>query len=201
MGLVAGKPYRDYILALDRGHDAIPEEASKGEDNQGAPTWSPDGRFLVYGNVRCREENSCAIHQIDLSKHESTKIAGSDGLTTARLSPDGRHIAALNISEHAIYILDTQNSTWRKLTDQVDGNDLSWSSDSTFVYAKSYMRGTVEIVRVPASGGAMQTVIDLNVFSKAAGQLDTWFGLTPDNSIMLNHVLMTNEIYDITYSN
>src|SRR5206468_1647144 len=58
MGKLPDKPYRVYLIDRDGGSMT---EASDGNDNQGAPTWSPDGKFLVYGNVACSETQSCWI--------------------------------------------------------------------------------------------------------------------------------------------
>jgi len=41
--------------------------------------------------------------------------------------------------------------------------------------------------------------LKLDSFSKAAGQLDTWFSLTPDNALILNRWLNTSEIYALNY--
>jgi hypothetical protein len=61
------------------------------------------------------------------------------------------------------------------------------------------MNGQTEILRVAVGGGSVQTVLNLNSFSKSAGQLDTWFSLTPDNTLILNRWLNTSEIYALSY--
>ena len=125
----------------------------KGDDNQGAPTWSPDGKSLVYGNVLCQEERTCAIHKIDLASGEVSTLPGSLGLGTARWSRDGRHIAALNPAQHELMVFDLNSQRWRKLAGGINGNHVSWSSDSRYVYTKSSMSGSTKILRVPVGGG------------------------------------------------
>jgi hypothetical protein len=61
------------------------------------------------------------------------------------------------------------------------------------------MRGRSEILRVPVKGGPSETVLNLDSFGKSAGQLDIWFGLTPDNALMLNRILNAGEIYKVSY--
>jgi hypothetical protein len=52
---------------------------------------------------------------------------------------------------------------------------------------------------VAVGGGAVETVLNLDSFSKSVGQLDTWFSLTPDNALLLNRWLNTSEIYALNY--
>jgi len=42
------RPWRIYIVDRDTG---AMHEAVQGNDSQGGPSWSPDGRFLFYGAV------------------------------------------------------------------------------------------------------------------------------------------------------
>jgi hypothetical protein len=96
-------------------------------------------------------------------------------------------------------VFDFGSRRWRILAEGINGNDVSWSSDSKYVYTKSSMKGPTEILRVAVSGGAVETVLNLDSFSKSVGQLDTWFSLTPDNALLLNRWLNTSEIYALNY--
>jgi len=196
MGKQPDQPYRIFVIPAIGG---VPKEASQGDDNQGAPTWSPDGKFLAYGNVLCLEEHNCAIHTINLASGNITALPDSQGLATARWSPDGRHIAALNTARRELDIFDLDHQHWRKLAAGINGNDVAWSSDSRYVYTKSSLNGPTEILRVTVGGGAVQTILNLDSFSKSPGQLDTWFSLTPDNALILNRWLNTSEIYELNY--
>ena len=82
-----GRTWRIFVTSVDKGR---PKEASIGTDSQGAPTWSPDGKWLIYGNVWCEQGRTCAIRKIDLSSGQVSTLPGSDGFETARWSPDGR---------------------------------------------------------------------------------------------------------------
>jgi Tol biopolymer transport system component len=196
MGRQPGRPFRIFVVPAAGG---VLKEVSKSDDNQGAPTWSPDGRFLAYGNVFCQQDGTCAIHEIDLANGKTTTLPNSQGLGTARWSPDGHYIAALNPVQHELYVFDQGNRSWRKLAEEINGNDVSWSSDSQYLYTKSSMNGHTEILRIAVGGSSVQTVLNLDSFSKSAGQLDTWFSLTPDNALILNRWLDTSEIYALNY--
>jgi Tol biopolymer transport system component len=195
-GKQGGRPWRIFIVPAVGGD---PREASKGDENQGAPTWSPDGKHVVYGNVHCQEERTCTIHQIDTVSGQVTTIPASQGLATARWSPNGRYIAALNPVRHELHLFDLHRQKWRRLAEGIDGDDLNWSSDSRYLYANSSMSGQAEILRVPADGGSAQVVLNLDSLSKSVGYLATWFSLTPDDSIILNRWLDGSEIYALSY--
>jgi Tol biopolymer transport system component len=172
-----------------------------GADSQGAPTWSPDGRWIVYGNVNCEEAGNCAIHKIEMATHQEFTIQGSEGLSTARWSPDGRFIAALNAERHEVWVYDLSTSKWRKLGDGVNGNDLSWSADSSSVYASRPVGNQAEILRISLKDGKAGTAVDLSAFTKLTGRINTWFALAPDSSIIFLRELNAFEIYSISYEN
>jgi Tol biopolymer transport system component len=196
MATVADKPWRIYVVSADGGKLW---EASIGTDNQGAPTWSPDGRWLVYGNVQCQEAGTCAVHKINLATGQEFTVQGSEGLSTARWSPDGRYIAALDSERHEVLAFDSLTERWQKLADGVNGNDLSWSVDSRHIYASRPAGDQPEILRISLKDAKAETAVDLSSFAKLTGRIDTWFTVAPDGSIILLRALNANEIYSLKF--
>ena len=197
MASLPGRPWRIFVVSSSGG---IPHEASMGTDNQGAPTWSPDGKWLAHGNVECQETGTCAIHKINLSTGEEFTVPGSEGLGTARWSPDGRYIAALNPIENEVLVFDGATRHWRKVADDVNGNDLSWSADSRYLYASRPAGNQPDILRISVKDAAVETAVDLRSFTAQSGKLDTWFALAPDDSIIFLRTVNGNEIYSLSYS-
>ncbi len=197
MGKRSDAPYRIFTTPAAGGPL---QEAAKGTDNQGAPTWSPDGRHLVYGRVLCQEEKTCAIEEIDLHTGQQTMVPGSEGLSTARWSPDGRFIAALRADTHQVFLLDRQTGRWRKLADGVNGNDLAWAADSSAVYASKPGGDRPEVIRIFLGDGHAEPAVDLSSFSKLSGGIDTWFAVTPDDSILFLHIAGGHEIHAFHYA-
>jgi len=113
MGKQPDRPWRIFVVPAAGG---VPKEAAQSDDNQGAPTWSPDGRSLSYGNVLCLAEHTCAIHTIDLASGKIATLPDSQGLATARWSPDGRHIAALKPAQNELCVFDLDRRKWRRST-------------------------------------------------------------------------------------
>ena len=187
------RPWRIYVLRLS---DGSTREASEGNDSQGAPTWSPDGRFLVYGNVRCEPTNSCAIRRIDLATGKVQTLPDSDGLVTARWSPDGRFIAALHLEQHKLMLFDVKTSRWREQAEGIDGADLNWSRDSKCIYAAVHGTGA-GVVRIPISTGQRETALDIHAQDKLdlAEVDDLQFSLAPDDSVILHRGIHSEEIY------
>lgn len=197
MSRTPGKPWRIFVVSANGGK---PREASLGTDNQGAPTWSPDGKWLVYGNVECQESGTCAIHKINISTGQEYSVPSSEGLGTARWSPNGRYIAALHPILHEIFVLDLGTQQWRKLAEGVNGNDLSWSADSRYIYASKPAGSPPEILRISLKDAKAETAVDLRSFAALTGRIDTWFTLAPDGSIIFSRQMGANEVYSLSYS-
>lgn len=188
-----GDPYRIYVVRRD-GSEM--HEASKGSDNQGAPTWSPDARSLAYGNVECLEVHTCAIHTIDLTTRRVRTLPASEGMMTARWSPDGRFIAALRPEARQLLLFDLNQQRWRKLADSIDSADLGWSSNSEFLYIDLPGDGA-RIARISVTTGKEQTVLELkrlNTFDLTTVH-DFVFGVAPDNDLLFSTPNPTTEIY------
>jgi Tol biopolymer transport system component len=189
-------PYRIYVAPAAGGGV---RQAAAGMDNQGAPTWSPDGNWLVYGNVRCQETRACAIHRIELATGRETTVPGSEGLGTARWSPDGRFIGALQPGRNQVDVLDLKTQHWRKLADGINGDDLAWSADSHALYASRPVGDRPAVVRISLKDGKTEAAVDLSDFSKLTGQISTWFAVTPNDSIIFLRNVRSDEIYAMDY--
>jgi len=190
-----GEPYHIFVVSQSGGE---PRAASHSTDNQGAPTWSPDGRSLIYGRVICMESNACGVYRIGLRSGGVTMVPGSEGLWTARWSPDGRYIAALRPNLSQLFLLDRRTGKWRKLADGVTGNDLAWSPDSRSIYASRPDGPRPAILRVSLSG-EVKEALDLSPWCKLAGRVGTWFALAPNGSLIFVRIVTGSEIVALHY--
>ena len=191
-----GHPWRIYVIPRDGGE---PKEASSGNDNQGAPTWSPDGKRLAYANVVCQEGSECAVHLIELATGKVTTLPGSAGLRTSRWSPDGRYIAALRPSQHQLLLFDIARQTWSVVADSIFGDDLTWSPDSKYLYSNRPIGTQPGIFRIALASGALQSVVDLELLSKLSGKLDTGLYVAPDHSVILSRQINASDIYALEW--
>jgi Tol biopolymer transport system component len=197
MGQLPGKPWRIYLIGRDGG---VPEEAALSNDAQGAPTWSPDGKALTYGNVTCEETQTCWIRRVDLASRKVDKLPGSRGFRTARWSPDGKYIAALQNEAHELMLFDVRRRHWTILADSITGDNINWASDSQSIYADSPegQRPVIEQIRI--KDRRRTTVVDLAPLQNISGRVEFWFGLTPDNSTILVHGLAASEVYVLEWA-
>jgi Tol biopolymer transport system component len=196
MACTPGKPWQIYLVSPDGG--AV-REASAGTDNQGGPSWSPDGKFIVYGNVDCERTQSCWIRKLELAGGKTEIIPESNGFRTARWSPDGKYIAALRFQTRELMLLDLSKHRWKALADSVSGDNVNWSSDSKYVYFDGYGTINPAIERVRIRDSRRETVISLAPLQQAPGTISNWFGLTPENAPVVLHVLASSEVYELKW--
>lgn len=193
-----GKPWR--IFLVGKNGTGRREAVPGGDDNQGAPSWSPDGGTLVYGNVLCQPTQTCWIHELDLRTGAVRVLPGSHGLRTARFSPNGRYVAALQPEKHEVVLFDTKSQTWRVLADSVTGDNINWSADSRFIFADSPRIEHPIIEKIRVSDGHRAIVADLTPIERMPGLDSAWFGLAPDGSPILLHYYNSSEIYALNWN-
>ncbi|HKS77071.1 MAG TPA: protein kinase, partial [Terriglobales bacterium] len=103
-----GKPWRILLISATGGNwrAAMPKEESAAVD----PTWFPDNQSLLFGR-------RAGIYRVDLLTHQVSKVAGSDGLFSPRLSPDGSYISAISIDAKKLVLGSLKKGTWSTLTE------------------------------------------------------------------------------------
>jgi len=133
-------------------------------------------------DLRCQLQN-LAIYVLSLKTQQVSKIPGSDALVGARLSGDGRYIAAVTTRLDKVMLYDFHTQRWSGLV-QGDGS-ITWSHDSKFVYLR-LKQGTepAKLVRVRVPDGTIEQVADLKDISLGGSWAD-WVSLLPDDSPLL----------------
>lgn len=92
IALMAKIPDHSWRILTVHANGGPAGEASKGDDPQGAPTWSPDSQWISYGNVECEATRTCAIHRLSVVTGEELVLPGSEGLSTARWPPEANSL-------------------------------------------------------------------------------------------------------------
>jgi Tol biopolymer transport system component len=129
----AGKSWKIYKVAASGGKT---EAVFTDNTSQGVATWSPDGTRIAFGEIvvlGINQQQTEQIRVLDLKQRTATVIPGSDGLWTARWSPDGRYLSAVTADNRKLMLYDFQNGQWGELAN-VGTNDVVWSRDSGTIY-------------------------------------------------------------------
>lgn len=172
---------------------------SKGSDNQGGPTWSPDGKHIYYANFLCAQEQSCVVHSVDLQSGSIETIPDSQNLRTARLSPDGKHLAALEPYRRELRVYNFEGKTWKTLASNVTGDNLNWSHDSQFLFYDKAWGSNPAIIRVRLTDGRQYVVLPYSKLPATTGGYVRWFGLDPDDSPIVATATNYFEIYRVEW--
>jgi Tol biopolymer transport system component len=198
MTISAQNQYKACVVPADGGP---PKELVSGPGEEGNPTWSQDGNFLVFGDVLHGVHRSeMAIHVFDLRSHKLSTLPRSTGLWTPRSSPNGRYIAALVLGDEAkgdlsdcpaVVLYDLKTHKWVTLAKEEAIRNLSWSRDSQCVYFHTGTE-TPALYRVNIESKKADRLASLAGF---AGEIDDWIGVAPDESPLLLRDTRIDEVY------
>lgn len=95
-----------FVLPASGG---IPQPILPGDVEQGSLTWSPDGTKIAFGDVPEAygvPSGNERLHIYNLRSRRIEDVPQSEGLWSARWSPDGRYLAATTIADRALRMLD-----------------------------------------------------------------------------------------------
>ena len=134
MGKVPGQAWRVRVVSVEGGPYA---PVTPLNDEEGAPTWSPDSDQVAFGGMTQPTERTTGrlvIHILNLKTHQMSNVPGSEGLWTARWSPDGRYMAALTEDSRNLMLFDFRTKRWVKLATFFQIPDLVWSRHEEAIY-------------------------------------------------------------------
>jgi WD40 repeat protein len=171
-----------------------------GNFNPSDPTWSPDGKSIAYSGVSIVDGPGTEVRILNLDTRRSITIPGSEHMFSSRWSPDGRYIAALSDDTLRLFLYSFETGRWKELLSPEKGvypGWPSWSRDSRYLYVAS---GSIYKLGVP--GGHAEVVADTDGMELTCPQFHSaWFGLTPDNRVIVMRDRGTDELYalDLAY--
>ena len=162
-----------------------PQRLSKSTDFESEPSFSPDGKQIVY--VTWNDENSGAIYKMNLSSGKSTKLTKEKGIyRTPKFSPDGSKIVFRRESGNSaqgysftkrpgLYWMNTNGGEMNFITREGENPTFSKTSDRIFYNTGGYLFGSLRktFKSVDMNGQNQQ----VHFTSKYANQ----FSISPDN--------------------
>jgi len=202
LALMARVPGQSWQISLINAGGGELKVVSHEPHNAADPSWSVDGRFLVFGgspDVMGKESGPHTIELLELGTGKTSELPGSKGLFSPRWSPDGHWIAALTLDQKQIRLFDFQQQRWRDLASS-SAADPVWSSDSKSLLVHAVLADQEPILRILVPSGGIQPVADL---SELLRDPPNYFfsGLNPaDQPIVLPRV-GTSNLYTLDLPN
>lgn len=194
MGQAPGQPWRIYTVDAFGGEPHI----EKPDDtlDQGVPSWSNDGKSLVFGERRgSRSDENMSIRVLDLNSGTEKALPESEGKWTPRWSPDGRYIVALGTDFRSLSLYDYRWRRWNTLATLTSIEDPAWSLDSRYVHFRAQPSGHTgrALFRVRVPDGAVEQL------TPYLSSDITWTGVAPDGSPLVLNTTKVTEIYAIRF--
>jgi Tol biopolymer transport system component/DNA-binding winged helix-turn-helix (wHTH) protein len=191
-----GKAWQIYLISANGG-DLQP--LLRESRNAADPSWSEDGKSLVFGRVNDamgKENAARTLSLLTLATGAVEQVPGSDGLFSPRWSPDGRYIAALTLDQRQVRLFTVATRTWTTLA-VPSGADPVWSSDSKSLFLHASLDPSQPIERVSIPDGHVDVVVRL-ADSRENDAVDFVFGgLTRDNRPMIRSRSFTGNFYSL----
>jgi Tol biopolymer transport system component len=200
------EPPRVYVVPAAGG---TPRRVTSGHATEAHPSWSPDGKRLVFGTlpwVQSSDSPDAVIQVVDLASGNVTILPDSKGLYSPQWSPDGRYLVALSFDSLKVVLFEFATSQWTELTKATGlGNGLGWplwSADSRFV---QFARGpgglstAWEVCRLWMNDRHIESITSLNGLELAFGSSGTWVGSMPDGSPLVLLDIGTHDIYALEW--
>ena len=191
-----GKGSSISVVSADGGTPA--ELAPSAPDNQSDPVWSPEGGSIAFG-VGFGRPTQATIFLLNRKTGQTSKIPGSEGMYSARWSPDGRYLVAMPTSQERLMLFDFSTRKWSVLTSVTRAGYPCWSRDSQYVYFLLGRSQKPGVMRVRVSDGRTEQVASLTDFQQT-GYFGFWLGLAPDDSPLLLKDTGTQEIVALDWS-
>lgn len=193
-GLLPGGVWKTYVIAAEGGK---PEVVSQGESFQLDPTWSEDGKSLIFGGYMTAVQPQ--IYSVDLRTGSVSAIPGSEAMYSPRASPDNRFVVAMDApGDHKLLLFDRETQKWSELMihEKPGLSWPQWSGDSKFVYITDLAdRHAPVVYRIRIADGETERVAAFEVPQGITGYWVSWAGVTPDGSPLVLLDLSIEEIY------
>jgi len=196
VAFMASQPDQSWKLYLISSQGGTPQALTNEQVNESDLTWMPDGKSLVYGHMpwlQYASSSESGIEILDLNTRRISHVAGSQGLFSPRVSPDGHYLAAFSADSKKLMLYEFATQKWSQLAQATFAYN-NWSHDSRYIYLEDYSQGD-DIVRVSVPGGALQRLESVKDVPRGSDPWASWLGLGADDAPLLMRDQSSQEIY------
>ena len=127
---------------------------------QADPSWSPDGKSLIFGGTG--GGGPTMIRILNLNTHQIETVPGSDGLFSPRWSPDARYLVAMRGDSTGLSLFDFKTRKWAMLVPDIVAYPC-WSHDGRYLYFQR-LGDQSDVVRMAVPNGKIEQVVSLKEF-------------------------------------
>jgi Tol biopolymer transport system component/DNA-binding winged helix-turn-helix (wHTH) protein len=176
-----------------------PEALTSSNGTDGGPSYSPDGRSIIFQRWTTNAEGTrrSAVYVLDLTSRQTRELPGSKDFDGVHWSPDGKNAAASDEANNRLMIFDFVRQQWSELADGAAyGWGIRWSADSRFVYYQHSQQGEEQpIFRVRVSDRKVEQITSARQILRADVLGYSMTGLTPDNAPLASLIRRDSDIY------
>lgn len=152
-----------FVVPADGG---TPRQITSGDWDHGAPSWTPDGRHILFSSLRVEDAEyrwrESDIYAVDVATGEIRQLTTRSGPDNDPVvSPDGRYVAYTGYDwtddtfvESRLYVMGIDGSNPRSLTDDLDRSpsNVFWAPDGSGIYFTAASEGTQNLYFAPLRG-------------------------------------------------
>ena len=138
---------------------------AKGAASAFAPSWSPDGRWIVFGYGGYLKDRNTAIAKLMLVRRDGTDLkeltSGTPNAGFPGFSPDGKEVVyrSWGPNEDGLHIMNLESGNIRILTDQLD-NLPDWSVNDLIVFTRKSADDNFDIYTIKPDGTGLKRLTD-----------------------------------------
>lgn len=145
--------------------------------------WSPDSAHIIMDYTPQDKNGQSQLQILDLARGVVTKLAGTEGLTQPRWSPDGHHLAAVEMRTHRILLGDEEGKVWTYLAEAAVPSGIHWSDDGKALYFQDSGEPEKSVYRVRIASRAKEKILGFGPWLTSGAAQCHFTGVGPDGSI------------------
>ncbi len=163
------------------------------------PSFSADGTSLIFSSLAPEDSltpDKTLLRSVNLKSGAVAVLPGTQGLWSARVSPDGRYIAAVSVPKWKLMLYDMEKHQQQELAD-INAGWPQWTRDGQSLYFTS-MKDDPAFYRIRLRDRKVEKLASLKSL-KLPAPAAWWSGVAPDGTLLSVRDTGTTEIYALDW--